>query len=473
MEQKHENFIGQLNSLAEDFLKISLDVKIRIVGHLDTDGICSVALLQKALERKNYSCETIFYQQLEDSSLDELKEFNDELIFFVDIGANYESQIKSFLQGKKIIILDHHASSQEQIFNVGSIIDDDSYFVQINPQLSSITNNQAISGAGVVYYFALGLDEKNKDLSYLGILGALGDAQERGGLQEFNKYILDDSIELGILEQSSQLNLFGTHSRSLVKVLEYSTDMNIPGVTGNFKGVISLLEDLGIDTYRNGKSRKYIDLVKSEKESLENALVKLVGNKGDRQGSSDSVLYKTVYSFKDKNKWSVPDLKEFATMINSCGRLNAYNVALSSVLGNKESLIEAKKLLNDYKLKLRTAFSSFKKRKESGDVYDSGNLLIVHFKNDLDFSIAGVIASMIARNKIYSSGKIICVLSEQNEQTKVSLRVSRDAKGTNLRDLLAPIAQKLGVSTGGHENAAGMIFSSEKVDLFLDLLKNS
>jgi len=106
----------------------------------------------------------------------------------------------------------------------------------VNPHLFDIDGTREISGSGVVYLFARFLNAENKDLAYLAIIGSLGDVQEEYINNEqfkINNEILNDAVSSGKIKIDRGLRMFGLQTRSLHKLLEYSTDPYIPGITGS------------------------------------------------------------------------------------------------------------------------------------------------------------------------------------------------------------------------------------------------
>ena len=53
--------------------------------------------------------------------------------------------------------------------------------LNLSTELFGISGEKEISAATAAWLFALVLDEENRDLAYLGVIGAIGDSHERGG----------------------------------------------------------------------------------------------------------------------------------------------------------------------------------------------------------------------------------------------------------------------------------------------------
>ncbi len=466
---KEDKFVSEAMLAGEEFVK-NKPSKVLIINHFDTDGLASAVILRESLKKEDVKFEIISKQHLDDNFIDSLKNYSEELIFLVDIGANKESELSTL--DKKIIILDHHNPQRISEEKLSKKLSEK--IIHINPFNSGIEEQNTISGSGVVYYFCLGMNKTNKEFAHLAVLGAIGDTQERNGFKELNNNILQHASLQKTIKIEKQLKLYGLNSRPLTKVLEYSTDLMIPGVTNKPQGVLDLLRELNINPYWNGRQRKYFNLFPDEKERLTNKILEL-----KKDVATEEILV-PHYILLNERKRSFKDMKEFATIINSCGRLGDYKTAMNAMKGNLESQEKAIMNLRIYKNSIRDALQLVDKLREENETdeeslsyFHKNNLLIVDFGNKVNNSIVGVVASILARNKMYDSGTVICTLAEEsNDMTKISLRIGSDSADVNLQELLQKILSPMGISSGGHQNAAGVVIPSSRKDEFIDSLKN-
>ena len=227
-----------------------------VVHHHDTDGITAAAITCHLLKRlgKNYSR---FCTKQIDS--DRIHEFKDRsgIFLFVDLGSGYIPLLEEHIGNKKYAIIDHHKPRGE------------TSKPHFNPHLSGIDGTNEICGAGAAYLTAKLIDEKNKDLSSLAIVGAIGDVQDsKGQLEGLNREILKDAEEANLVKEFKDIKLFGRHSRPLVQFLSYCADPYLPGLTAKEDECKAFLKNLGIEYEKNGYWKKYIDLTKDEKKKL-------------------------------------------------------------------------------------------------------------------------------------------------------------------------------------------------------------
>lgn len=446
-----ESFQELLKTTGKNFVDNNYS-RVILVGDYDTDGIAALSIIRQACDRASIPVTTLVLPQLDSVALSMLDEHEGDAIVFLDMGSNDLDFLEEIQ--KDVYILDHHN------------IQGKTNHTHLNPLAYDI--HETISAAGIAYWFALGMDNENKKLVPLAILGALGDTQERGGFSDFNKTLLQHALVQGCVAQSERLRLFGLNTRPLTKVLMYSTDLQIPGVTNNFHGAKKFLQSLSISWSDNGKPRKYVDLTTEEEANLIDAILERKPKAGDED------LYMNVYEWKDMPA-HLSDLKELATIINSCGRLGEYDVALNALEGSELAQSELATILQRYKQILHSTFSNLKEMQSDNQQMFRGEAYVLFDLDDtLPPSMAGIIASMLARNKHYPRGTVVGVITRFDEtREKLSLRTSYDCKDTILNELLSKTFPEKTISTGGHTNAAGAVFNRDAHDDFIERLQNA
>src|SRR3989344_1826167 len=163
-----QSFLQRIKQEAEKFKKS--DYPVRVISHLDADGLSAAAIITKALKRLNRKFTLTIVRQLSQNTLKQFKSESYETFLFVDLGSGNIQDIKEAINSKNILILDHH--QPQEIENS---------FVHLNPILFGLDGNSDVSGAGLAYMFAKSLDEENRDLSTIALIGAIGDNQEKKG----------------------------------------------------------------------------------------------------------------------------------------------------------------------------------------------------------------------------------------------------------------------------------------------------
>jgi len=451
-----DQFISEVKNSGSSFIStLKPNTKISLIGHHDTDGLCSIAMLEKALERESLSFETANIPQLEDEFLEKISKEADVFIF-ADIGSANLELIQKHFPKKEVIILDHHKPNTEKVSKNISLL---------NPFLYGIDEEKIISGAGVVYFFCQGMNPQNKELAQLAVLGAIGDTQEDDGFKDLNNIILQHSILQKQISVLRELRLYGKNSRPLLKVLQYSTDLQIPGITNDYQGTLKFFRELRIPLNWKGKPRKWYNLREDEKNLITEKILELKGEENQEEFTVNN------YKFNLFKRRELSCGREFATIVNASGRLEDYRTAIDALKGNEDAQAKIVFNLRTYKFSIKEGLDLFEKYKEAGQIINNGKVVVFDTEDKLKPNIVGVIASIIARNKYYDEGIIICTLSNiPDQKIKISLRVSRDKSEMNLADLLQKTVSPWSLPAGGHTNAAGAIIPSEKKEEFIQNL---
>ena len=449
-------FDKSIEEAADKFRAIDRNERIRVVSHLDTDGLCACAILLKALNNENRNYSISIVQQLNEKIIDALSKEDYKCYFFTDLGSGQLPLIEKKLSDRKVFILDHHdLENTKHSENI----------VHINPHLFGIDGGKEISGAGVVYFFTKKLNNK-EDMAHIAVIGAIGDIQENNGFSKLNNEILETAIKNNKIEVKRGLRVFGSQTRPLHKVLEYCTDPYIPGVSGSESGAIQLLNQIGINPKYGKDWRKLVHLNKDEIEKL---IAALVIRRSNEEKPED--IIGNVYLLKDeKEESSLRDAKEFSTLLNSCGRLNKASIGIGVCLNDENAKRKALSNQKAYKKEIAKAMRWYEENKETEDIIEENGFIIINAKENIMSTIAGTTASIISKSNNIKPGTFILSLARNimDETTKVSLRISRNKNNVDLRMIIDEISRYIPDSqAGGHKEAAGAIIPTESEKDFI------
>lgn len=460
-----EKFIKNIKSAAERFREICEKYKvenkvpfIRIVTHYDTDGITSGAILARALQRADCEFWLSTVSQLEKTVFEKISKEKFDILFLLDLSGDFElvKTIKS-----DVFILDHHETK-----NVIGVIPKNITFA--NPFLHGIKNDE-ISGAGLTYLFAKEINPQNKDLADLAVLGMIGDTLGNS-ISKINQSILNDSN----VAVKKGLKIFSS-TRPLHKALEFSSNIFIPGVTGDSNGAVQFLREIGIK-FDNEKT--LLDLSDEELSKLVTAIVlRKINHKNNSQDDKDSKsetlstesILGNIYTLKFFNR--TEDARELSALINACGKLGNSDVAFSFCLGSYDAKEEADRLYFDYKKHIVEGLNYVR---TMNNKIEGKNYVVYNCKTAIKDSLIGVVLSILSNSFIYPAGVVFVGLAYREDgKIKVSTRISgsRDENKTektskiNLRDILLNTCSHLNADceVGGHERAAGCL-----VPIFLE-----
>lgn len=430
--------IEKIDSATKEFSQLLEQGKRAIiVSHYDADGICSASIIAKALLRKDKLFQIKILKQLDKSTIKSLKIGKNDFLVFLDLGSSHISEIESF--PCPVFILDHHeitASSKKVTI--------------LNPRYSG----EDLPASGIAYLFAKQLDEKNKDLVSLSIIGMLGDLFDKN-ISKLANMVLKDAENIEIKKTISIVS----PTKPLNKALEYSS-IFIPGVTGSSEGAFNLIKETGI---KMENKKTLLDLTEEEVSKLITSIVmKRLGN----QINAESIIG-NVYLIKFFNKKE--DAKEISTLINACSRLGYPEIALLFCLGNKEARIMAEDLYLKYKKEIiygLNVINTTEKIKKDGYV-------IFNAKNKIRDTMIGTLMSILSHSSIYPENTILIGMAHSKDAIKVSGRICGNYTKSNLdlKKILDPISSICNGELGGHERAAGCIVSFENEAKFIEKIQ--
>lgn len=415
---------------------------IVVVGHYDADGVTSTAILVSALKNAGKNVDFFNIKQLYS---DELEKFQNagEYIIFADMGAGQLPLLCDSLE-KPFLILDHH-----RIPSHGS------YPLLLHPSPFGIDGSREISGAGVSYVFAKALGAP-PDLSTLAIVGAVGDIQiVNSSLIGYNRKILADAISAGKIFAHRDLALYGRASRPLPYMFVFSSDPVLPGLTANESAVHDFLSKTGIDLFRNGEWVRYVDLNEDEKRRLFTELAIYLSKRGWPESRILSLIGE-VYDITSEDLHSpLREVREFATLLNACGRHGHPEVGVMVAMGDRGSWLErALRLLSKHREMLRKGIEWVA---ENG-VERFPNFYFFNAEDAIPASLVGVVAGMVYGSGIVPPDKpVIAMAYDGDTYVKVSARANSSLvrQGVDLAKALRIAAEAVGGEAGGHKPAAG------------------
>lgn len=437
--EKRGTLEQEIAKSATKFLEQSKDKEVLIISHFDTDGISSAAIMIKALRRKDQRFSVKILKRLEETEIPSLPK--DKLILFLDLASGSLDEIaNSGLED--VFIIDHHeiAQNQEVPENV----------IMINPELHE---QQKISASGLTYLFSKELSSKNKELAKLAVLGMIGDCLDNE-IGKLNHNIVTDSEVV----KKRGLLIFPS-TRPLNRVLEFSSNPYIPGVTGNIKGVLELLREANLNPGDNGYP-SLIELNVKQMEQLVTSIILRHPKANNREIIGD------IFLIKFFNK--LEDAREISAKINACSKLGESGVALQLCLEISKVTKKAESIHVKYRQKIISAL----KLVTEGNHIKGDGYLIVNSKEEISDTMIGTIMSILSNSMVYEKGMSIIGMAYYDDKIKVSAR-SVGRTGRNLRELLTNALDPIGGEVGGHQFAAGCMLPQAKEQEFIDSLKKN
>jgi single-stranded-DNA-specific exonuclease len=432
--------------------------KIHIVTHIDADGITAGSIASETLRRlgKEYSIECI--KQLDEVIINKLLGENYELVWFTDLGSGISTQYPEI----KKVITDHHECPPNS----------DASF-HFNPHLFGRDGSYELSGAGATYLVSKALSLKNKDLSGLAIVGAIGDLQDRRfcELRGMNAEIVKDGKDAGVLQAIKDIRYFGKETRPLAKLLQYASDPLIPGVSGREDTCVAFLQELQIRLKDGDVWRRWVDLEKEEKRKIISAIIQMLLSKGFGYQAAARVLGESYLLCNEKEGTELHEAKEYATLLNSTARYGQYEVGLQVCLGDRGKwLKEALNLLSGHRHNLVEGLQFAKEEKIQKRTY----LQYFHAGDGIRDTIIGIVTNMLLNTEdVDKELPLIGFALTENGDVKVSARAVQSLvdRGLDLAAALTRAAKELNGIGGGHNIAAGATIPKGKEEEFLQLVE--
>ncbi len=489
---------------------------VLLASHIDADGLTSAAVATTALERAAIPFETTFCDQLDDAELAAIAATDHDTVLLTDFGSGQLESVVAHEEAGDFtpVVVDHHQPADAETE------------YHLNPLLEGIDGASELSGAGAAYLVARELatttdhgpppgpaaadggavagdgataadgddgataaddaaaadagttsddpptlagDPGNRDLAALAVVGAVGDMQASDGeLTGANAAIVEEGVAVGVLDTGADLTLYGTQTRPLPKLLEYASDVQIPGVTNDEAGAVRFLEDLGLDLKADGDWRRWVDLSADEKRTLASGLVRRAVERGVPAEKVDSLVGTTYTLAREAEGTELRDASEFSTLLNATARYDRADVGLAVCLGDRdEALTRARRLLSEHRRNLSAGVEWV----ERTGVTREEHLQWFHAGGEIRATIVGIVAGMAVGCDGVDRGRPIVAFADKDDErgrsgstsdddhaeVKVSARGTQSLvrRGLDLSVVMGEAARAVGGEGGGHDVAAG------------------
>ena len=444
------------------------DDTILLASHFDADGISAGSVMLSAVNRLSSFPHLRVIDSVNERILDQIEAIESDLVIFTDIGSGYLNIISKILRNRDIVIADHHQPLGEPGSNLH----------HFNTHIMGFDGSEEISGAGTAYLLAKALDSRNTDLSAMAIVGALGDQQDKGPERRFkglNADILRDAVDSKVIEVTKDLIFFGRQTRPIHRAIASTTDPFLPGLSGEEDRCLALLDAAGILTKVDDRWRTISDLSLEEKSRIVDKIIEhTISSKF--AGEIILNLIGSVYTLtREEPSTSLRDAREFATLLNSCGRMNRAGLGIAIGIGDRgESYQQAQQLYSEYKTQLSKYMNWVGTAPNA--TRTAKNLVIVNGQGMIDESMTGAVSSLISSSKLFGESKVTVVTTlTMSGEAKISTRATESLVqiGVNLGKILQNLSPKYGGVGGGHAIAAGATIPSSELDRFLGDLEKS
>lgn len=435
------------------------------ISHHDADGLSSAGIMGSALARGNARFTLRIVEELREDIVDGISKAKPDIVIFTDIGSGYMDLLSSRLEAKTTLILDHHPPNAQ----------DSDRITQLNPHTFGIDGATMISAAGVSYLVARELSEYNKDLSALGIVGALGDMQdknEKRSLMGLNEILVQDAVSSGSVKVDSDLVVYGRETRPIHRSLAYTTTPYLPNLSGREDNCLTVLTNAGIRLKDGDRFRTIADLSQDEKQRLMNGIISFLTSSGFQSSVVLDMLGSVYTLMNELPGGPTRDAREYSALLNACGRTGNPSIGVSVGLGDrKTALEEAENVVTEYR---KTLASYMEWLTKSPDAIQKFKVVwVIRGENQIADSMTGAFSSIISSAGSLTPDNAIIVLTKAKEGgVKLSARAPAKLlkRGMNLGAALSATAKKYSGFGGGHNVAAGAHIKVEDPTPFLQEL---
>ncbi|MEM7821681.1 MAG: DHH family phosphoesterase, partial [Candidatus Aenigmatarchaeota archaeon] len=109
--------------------------------------------------------------------------------------------------------------------------------------------------------------------------------------------------------------------------------------------------------------------------------------------------------------------------------------------------------------------------KEGDIVFSTQNANFILAGNKIKDTLIGTITSIALNSNIFNSNKPLFGIVESEENNlKISARLSKEVRNINLREVLYHVIKELGGEVGGHAHAAGALIDKNLQNDFVNII---
>ena len=443
--------------------RITAAKDILVVAHIDADGITSAAIATETCRRLGKDYDILFAKKMDEITIDAVNSSKRALVWIVDLGSGY---LSSFTRSN-IVITDHHVPDTK--WRRGqTLLDSFQVIEQVNLHKYGMDGSVEGCGDTMTYLVARTVNEYNRDLAYLAVVGACGDIQDRVGyrLTGLNEIPLKDAVDNGDVVVKKDLRLFGRETRPIVQFFQYGNDPVIPGLTDNVSGCNRMLSSHNICLRTDGRMTVWDDLSDEEKGPICDEIIDLVDPK------DVGAIFGDVYTLPNfPREGGLRDAKEFATTLNSCGRYDDAPTGMRICFGDKRAVKDAENNRSDHRRNISAALQFVKQNdlirvRKYIQYFDSGD--------SIKETVVGIVTGMILSTNGIRKDIPMIAFAVADDGIKVSARADKSLgeRGLDLSRIMSEASEKVGGYGGGHNVAAGATIPDDKKEEFLDIVED-
>ncbi|MDR1954716.1 MAG: DHH family phosphoesterase [Candidatus Methanoplasma sp.] len=456
-----DKLIGDLRKAAGAVMSAK---SVLIVTHIDADGLASGGIASATLDRLDKEYTLTFEKKITEETVAMINSSAEDIVWICDLGSAYLSEFKR----PGIIVTDHHIPDAKWR-NRQTSIDDFCDIRHLNPHTYGVSGSYEVSGAGMTYLLSKTIDPANKDLAFLAVVGAIGDLQDsrESKLIGYNRAILKEAVSAGDIAIVEDIRYFGRDYRPLVQFLQYGNDPPVPGISDSVSGSTAFFSDLKISLKNGNEPRTWSDLNEKERKAAIGRLLSYIDSEETRRRLFGEIYIITRFA----PHTGLRDAKEFATVLNSCGRYDDAETGLRVCLGDMTALEDAERNRSDHRKHISAALSHIKENRLLRE-----RRFVQYFNSGREIreTVVGIVAGILLNSGEAKRELPLFAFAEADDGIKVSARATRALtdRGLDLSFVMKTASEMVGGYGGGHKVAAGATIPDGKEEEFLDIVED-
>ncbi|MCS7118300.1 MAG: DHH family phosphoesterase [Thaumarchaeota archaeon] len=433
---------------------------VLVVGHNDADALSALGIISGTAAKMDCPFTAISIQRIEELLEDESREEFD-VIVLVDMGSGYLNAISEKVR-RPIFVLDHHKPIDVRPAE---------HVVHVNPHLFGIDGSTMVSASGVAYLVAKGISDEASDYAPVAVVGALGDLQDKDHgrrLIGLNELLVNEAVAAGLMSVTEDLILYGRSFKPVHETIASTNSPFLPGLSGDETASLNLVLSAGIEV-RVGESWKTLADLKPEEKAR---LLEAIASHLMRAGAPSKLLGELtghVYELLREDPGSpLRDAREFATLLNACGKGGRAWVGIGIAMGVRGAVLEeAVSILEEYRRSISRVMSMVLSERFVDRSFP--NVVVLRGGTEIDPRQVSSIASILSSSNLLPPDKPLVAVAQDGTRVKVSARASNELVdlGLDLGDVMRSAAERVGGRGGGHKMAAGAELTVDSAEPFL------
>lgn len=456
----------------EEFLKACEEVGARlrshlreganvlVVGHNDADALSALGIISGTAARMDAPLAAVSVQRIEDF-LDDRSVDEFDVVVLVDMGSGYLNSINELVR-RPVFVLDHHKP-------VG--VRPAEHVVHLNPHDFGIDGSTMVSASGVAYLVAKGISEEAETYAPVAVVGALGDLQDKDHgrrLVGVNELIVNEAVSMELMSVAEDLILYGRSFKPIHETISSTNSPFLPGLSGDETASLNLVLSAGIEVRSGDSWRTLADLSPDEKARLLEALASHLTKVGAPTRLLGELTGHVYELLKEDPGSPLRDAREFATLLNACGKGGKAWVGISVAMGARGSVLEeAVAALEEYRRSISRAMSLVLSERLIDRSFQ--NLVVLRGGTEIDPRQVSSIASILSSSNLLPADRPLVAVAQEGTRVKVSARASSELVdlGLDLGEVMRGAAERVGGRGGGHKMAAGAELTVDAAEQFL------